>query len=316
MDMIKEYDDSIYFIKMGQKYQLIKLNICTKKCYVLFQACSIIDYYCGNSDLVIYFVNKYKRHCLFWDNKINIPKQIVLNGHHYVDHLIVNNQLYIIVRSLTSTHIYDFNGIVKVCPYFRLYASNDGKRIIHINSNDDNHVHNVVDLESIFLEGVKPLLNLSSLHYLEWTHLNFLILFRTSCNSKVLRNLDTNKSLKLNWNINKMFVLNNYLLVLSNNECVIYDVGLLNLLVTINIHIEIIGTNNMMNVLISDNWKYYRIDQNYSLKKVNIGCNYHDDHEYMSNIIKILMDEIFNVIDLPIDVLSNELYQIILVQFL
>jgi len=308
---IKEHQTYIFFIKIANSYQLLKHNIFTKKNYVVFDAQFICDYYCFDSDLVIHFIENDYDHMLFWDNRISGAKKLACSSWS-IHPLVIDNKLYLMQRLNSKLiNIFDYNGIVRSCTT-RGMMSSDGKCMMDVWQYPYIHVVKIKSFDSI-----KPSEQfeyfLGEIYEKKWIYSNFLIHFKQD-HRYMIQNLNTGTCLIFDSSYNlvdhKIFVLGNYLLdIYMNKQCIVYHLETLGAIATVHIETEIIATNNLLNVLISKDFQYYRINDKYGFQKVIMGRNYYDDYKYVPNQIKIIMDLTLTWIDFPLDLLFNELYE-------
>jgi len=308
--LVKEYQDSIFFIKDTNR--LMKYNLITKKYYLVFKAAIIYEYHCFNSDLVIHFLDNTSQPCIFWNNKIDKSKQFTIDCHGTSEPLVINSKLHIVVNGYHEMHIYSFEGLIKTTNHRWFRVSPDGKRIMRCYGLDV-YIADVAELDSLYedLKVHKQLLRLGYTECEMWICSNFLISFSFCTNkSHTLQNLETGAICKLSEaDYCRIFVLGDYLLVMFYNKYIIYDVKTLNLLTRIVTDINIISSNNLLNVLIADDFQCYVI-RNGCFKKAHVGEYYSD--ELTSNRIKIIMDIVLAVIELPLDIVYCELYKSII----
>jgi len=90
----------------------------------------------------------------------------------------------------------------------------------------------------------------------------------------------------------------------------IHDTYTLILLSATTHKLHIHTTNDCLNVLITGDFQYYRIDKKYRWERAIVGENYLMDCKYELGRIKAIMVVILNI-DLPLEIICLELYQAI-----
>jgi len=310
----KESKHYVYLIRASARCNtLIKYNIFTKRKYVVLRTKRIYDYDVNESNLVIYFEDYSSRKFLFWNNKIH--KLIPFLNHNNcgkVNLIYTENKQYTIVYGSCrgNLHIYDINDFIGTEQYVWIRISNDGTKVMKCDKYPDVYIHNINNMSSIFSSS-KPDIILGHTYSETWIYSNYLVGFEQSHNG-VVCNINTNKKLILNHSLIFciIFIVDNLLIINNSSEIwSLYDIATLDFLVTISFNIKIIGTNNLLNVLIDEDFQCYKITSDLRFEKINIGLNYMIDYNYVSNQIKIIMNFMADFIELPFEILFIELYQ-------
>jgi len=323
---IKEYNQSIFFVQCGSKCklspyyfveELIEYNILSKKKYVLFTAESILDYCIYNSNMAICFRNQ-NNTFLYWDNGLDKPKNVNLN-HNGInfsrfDFLITKNKLYLVLYC-KRWYIYEFSNLVTI-KHEWIRISNTGNRIMLADGYRTRIVDTVaVDLDYVFdkktshMNYIEPFIMTT---YDQWVHSDYVVGFFHN-NNTIIYNLKTNNSC-ISKSIQILYVLSDYLFVCDeySKQMAIYDVSTLRLLCFTTCDLDILGTNNCLDILVTKNFEHYCINRNHCFEKINVGKNYVSDNRFVLGRIGTIMEIMLNIIDLPPEILCIELYRIVI----
>jgi len=312
---IKEFEYSIFFIQKSICNELIQYNILTKKSYIHFKAKIIYNYYILYSNLIIHYQDWDYNKLLFWNNGIGNPKKYNLDTDmNYLNLILVGKDVYLVFDSILGyTKIYNFDGFVDTKTTYSFIISPDGKRIIYHIGVMKYVFLDIEDLNCTFSKHL-PKSNQIMLSRIgrdmKWIYSNYLIEYING-NRYCIHNLNTNKKRIFRRFYDNKYVIDNYLLIsLTYGYWLrIYDVTTLKLLAKIPNSLKIMGVNNLLNILITEDFRYFRVNTEYNLEQIKIGYNYVTDDDMVPHVIRIVMDLTLILIDLPIEILCIELYQ-------
>jgi len=312
---VEDHHNFLFFI---ERYRtsciLVKYDIFTKHKHILFKEHYISNYYIHDTNLVITFVNKVGNCFLYWHKGDKSKKISCLKCRsNRINPIVVDDKLYIVFKPFQNAHVYGFNEFYKIELSYLFLTSRDGRfmvrsfkfpKICLIDINNLNILYDRYENNtkySLLIDGVN------------WMYSNFLICFEKQ-GKWIFKNLNTKKTCIMECFNRNIFVLGNILLIIhkTDQKCSLYDVEMMNLLDIIQLNILVIGVNNLFNILITDDFQYYRISKDYCLKKAVIKQNYTIDHKYTFNKINIIMDIILDIIDLPLELLNIELYRYVI----
>jgi len=310
MTNIKEYGSCIFFIKRYNVYdQLIKYDIFNNKRYILFQAQAIYEFCIHCSNLVIVFENDGFLF-LFWNNKkietsIELCQQLISFG----------EKLYMI----TEESIIDTNGFIHIdISNTWVLFSNNGKRVMRWHNgytvifDIDGNYNSILDFDYRTQIGVMTLQHPYRISCEQWIYSDFLISY-VFVQQEYVFNLNTKQTCMIDANLkNDKYVVGNYLVICFRPEnetyIIIYDVETLKQLARISNDLKFFCANNFLNILITEDFRYFKITDQYSLIEIRFGYNYVVEYHYISNKIKVMMDIVLIVINLPSEILNVELY--------
>jgi len=327
---IKEYKHFMFFIESHEMSdKLIQYNIINKKKHIILISKFVYNYYIFQSNFIVIFMDYVEQIYLYWDicyhisnfgNKGNESRLYLINNLCFADPLFVENELYMIFRSSSDNifNIYNYDGFVWKNESYRWgNISDDGKRIILFNKDNTIYIKYINNFKLLFYLprfDIK-LWYFDLISHAQWIHSNYLIGFIKEPNIEKyhIYNLNTNECLVidiLNYNFKK-YIIDGYLLIINNinQQVSIYDIGTLKLLFSQNYNLDIVGVNNVLNVLITADLLCFKINDQFQFVKANIGLNYAIDCDMISMRIKYLMDIVFKLVDLPPEILNIELYQ-------
>jgi len=322
MELIKVFDNSIFNVQNNN--EIIEYNMLTKRKYLhkIIFGTKIQDYYISGSNKVYIFQSSY-RESIVW-NGMKIKCDICI-GPKFYKFIETNVGIHLFLLGRNFKILFSFDSLNK--PYLGIGfhdISQNGKRVIYqyrhmiIFCQTDQQYHFNIICGSVLGYNVHG----SNAFYDDiWVkNSNRLVKYRDITHGRIILNVDTLNMLSIDSIYdNYIEIPNNNLVRIMPHFVEIYDINKMKLIKQILCSLTFIDYSKTWNMLLTDNFEYYRFTSKCELQHVYIGRNYIEDCMYVPQKVTTFMDIILhhNVLffEMPLELLNIELYQEIL-QFL